>query len=308
MCALLSPNSNPPSSLGDRCVLVDTVGFIQDLPTDLVHSFRATLEEVRRADVLLHVRDASVEPRVYEAQREAVEETLEELGALGVPTLEVWNKVDKLAFDVRQEGRRGQGLPLPRAAGQGEAARGSRADNDDDEGEGDDAQQEEDEDAGERRTASRRDAVEVFTAPCGMRYPSQEEQGGGRGRKASSLHVGVVADLEDRDGRVEEEDSAREHVVGDQSRAGDGAVAARRAAEAEDRQQHTQELNVFALPEQGPMGKDAIRVSAATGEGMGVLLQTLDALLHLDGDNRRFPPKPLDQYRYVRVLPGQSNQ
>ncbi|CAN0410890.1 unnamed protein product, partial [Ectocarpus sp. 13 AM-2016] len=77
-----------------RCVLVDTVGFIQDLPTDLVHSFKSTLEEVKSADVLLHVRDASVEPRVCEAHRKAVQETLVELGAGGVPTLEVWNKVD----------------------------------------------------------------------------------------------------------------------------------------------------------------------------------------------------------------------
>ena len=71
------------------------MGFIQDLPTDLVLSFKSTLEEVKHADVLLHVRDASVEPRVYEAQRRAVEETLGELGASGVPTLEVWNKADK---------------------------------------------------------------------------------------------------------------------------------------------------------------------------------------------------------------------
>lgn len=74
---------------------MDTVGFIQDLPTALIHSFRATLDEVKRADVLLHVRDASSTPQVSEAQRLAVEETLRELGASEVPTLVVWNKVDK---------------------------------------------------------------------------------------------------------------------------------------------------------------------------------------------------------------------
>lgn len=75
--------------------MVDTVGFIQDLPTALIHSFKATLEEVQKADVLLHVRDASVSRRVSEAQRVAVEETLRELGAAEIPTIEVWNKSDQ---------------------------------------------------------------------------------------------------------------------------------------------------------------------------------------------------------------------
>lgn len=84
---------------------MDTVGFIQDLPTALVHSFRATLDEVQRADVLLHVRDASLTPRISEAHRAAVEETLRELEALDIPTLEVWNKSDKeQEVDVDEHG------------------------------------------------------------------------------------------------------------------------------------------------------------------------------------------------------------
>ncbi|CAM9698865.1 unnamed protein product, partial [Scytosiphon promiscuus] len=98
-----------------RCVLVDTVGFIQDLPTDLIHSFKSTLEEVKSADVLVHVRDASVEPRICEAQRKAVQETLAELGAGGVPTLEVWNKVDKERASGRGGGLTG-GMSLPEEA------------------------------------------------------------------------------------------------------------------------------------------------------------------------------------------------
>jgi GTP-binding protein HflX len=81
---------------GLRIILSDTVGFISDLPTMLVAAFRATLEEVIEADVILHVRDVSHEDT--EAQLRDVEQVLGELGiAASDPRLiEVWNKVDRL--------------------------------------------------------------------------------------------------------------------------------------------------------------------------------------------------------------------
>jgi GTP-binding protein HflX len=82
---------------GARVLLSDTVGFISDLPTMLVSAFRATLEEVTLADVILHVRDVSHEDS--EAQARDVETILEELGLKGEAEgriLEVWNKIDAL--------------------------------------------------------------------------------------------------------------------------------------------------------------------------------------------------------------------
>src|SRR5437899_3790205 len=83
---------------GAKIILSDTVGFISDLPTTLVAAFRATLEEVVEADLILHVRDiAHVET---EAQRRDVEAVLTGLGieaqAADAHVLEVWNKADKL--------------------------------------------------------------------------------------------------------------------------------------------------------------------------------------------------------------------
>src|SRR5690606_22104627 len=72
--------------------LSDTVGFIRQLPHDLVAAFRATLEETVQADLLLHVVDASSPAR--EAQAADVEKVLEEIGAGGVPRILVWNKID----------------------------------------------------------------------------------------------------------------------------------------------------------------------------------------------------------------------
>jgi GTP-binding protein HflX len=82
---------------GARVLLSDTVGFISDLPTMLVSAFRATLEEVTLADVILHVRDVSHEDS--EAQARDVEAILEELGLKGEAEgriIEVWNKIDSL--------------------------------------------------------------------------------------------------------------------------------------------------------------------------------------------------------------------
>jgi GTP-binding protein HflX len=80
---------------GTRIILSDTVGFIADLPTELVAAFRATLEEVLEADVIVHVRDAAHEETL--AQRADVLKVLEELGVeADRPLLEVLNKIDLL--------------------------------------------------------------------------------------------------------------------------------------------------------------------------------------------------------------------
>ncbi len=85
---------------GRTIILSDTVGFISDLPTTLVAAFRATLEEVREADIIVHVRDIS-HPESDE-QRDDVEAVLRELGFDDIPkSIEVLNKVDLLEPDAR---------------------------------------------------------------------------------------------------------------------------------------------------------------------------------------------------------------
>jgi GTP-binding protein HflX len=79
---------------GQEALLTDTVGFIQKLPHQLVAAFRATLEEVVQADLLLHVIDAS-HPRCQE-QSDAVFRVLAELGAADKPVIPVYNKIDRL--------------------------------------------------------------------------------------------------------------------------------------------------------------------------------------------------------------------
>jgi GTP-binding protein HflX len=98
-----------------RILLSDTVGFIRNLPHGLVTSFRATLEEVERAELLLHVRDAA--SPTLEEQRLQVEAVLEELGVGDKPTLQVLNKIDLLPADeqfppdaIAVSGMTGQGL------------------------------------------------------------------------------------------------------------------------------------------------------------------------------------------------------
>jgi GTP-binding protein HflX len=91
---------------GARVILSDTVGFISDLPTMLIAAFRATLEEVIEADVILHVRDVSHDDA--EAQLHDVEKILGQLGidphnvTSGRPTIiEVWNKIDRIDDEER---------------------------------------------------------------------------------------------------------------------------------------------------------------------------------------------------------------
>ena len=78
-------------------LLTDTVGFIRKLPHDLVASFRATLEEVAEADLLLHVIDLS--HPTWEEQRKVVNQVLTEIGASHIPVVHVFNKIDLIPHD-----------------------------------------------------------------------------------------------------------------------------------------------------------------------------------------------------------------
>jgi GTP-binding protein HflX len=97
--ATLDPISRRVNYGSGEFLLVDTVGFINKLPHDLVNAFRATLEEAKFADLLLHVVDASSDTHVK--QMEVVASVLKELGAGGNPILTVYNKCD-IAQDARE--------------------------------------------------------------------------------------------------------------------------------------------------------------------------------------------------------------
>jgi GTP-binding protein HflX len=111
----------------DKAILSDTVGFVSDLPTQLVAAFRATLEEVAAADLLIHVRDMAHPDR--EAQREDVHGVLTQLGVgpedEGAPRqIEAWNKVDLLPPEERaaletEAGRRNDVVPVSALSGFG---------------------------------------------------------------------------------------------------------------------------------------------------------------------------------------------
>ena len=90
-----------PLGRGTEVLLVDTVGFVRDLPHELVAAFRATLTETREASLLLHVIDAG-DPHHEDRQRQ-VEGVLEEIGAAEVPSLRVYNKVDRAPPDFVRE-------------------------------------------------------------------------------------------------------------------------------------------------------------------------------------------------------------
>ena len=92
---------------GGKAMLSDTVGFISNLPTQLVAAFRATLEEVLEADVILHVRDISHEDA--DPQQRDVDAVLRQLGIdpeAGGRILEVWNKIDRLSPEERANFRK----------------------------------------------------------------------------------------------------------------------------------------------------------------------------------------------------------
>jgi GTP-binding protein HflX len=109
----------------DKVILSDTVGFVSDLPTELIAAFRATLEEVREADLLVHVRNMAHSDR--EAQREDVEDVLASLGLAeegAPPRIEAWNKVDLLSEEERlrlyEEARRREDVvPISAVTGEG---------------------------------------------------------------------------------------------------------------------------------------------------------------------------------------------
>jgi GTP-binding protein HflX len=114
---------------GRDCVISDTVGFVSELPTHLVAAFRATLEEVVEADLIVHVRDISHPDS--EQQRAAVETVLRDLGAIeeggGATLIEALNKIDALAGEARQTlqtrcatgAERARQYPVSAATGEG---------------------------------------------------------------------------------------------------------------------------------------------------------------------------------------------
>lgn len=107
--ATLDPTMREFSLPGyDKAILSDTVGFVSDLPTQLVAAFRATLEEVTAADIIVHVRDISHE--ATDAQARDVRQILADLGVSeeageGPPVIEAWNKIDKIDPDAPEYAR-----------------------------------------------------------------------------------------------------------------------------------------------------------------------------------------------------------
>ncbi len=109
-----------PLPYGHPAVLADTVGFIRELPHELVEAFRSTLDETRDASLLLHVIDASDETR--DQRMGDVEQTLEAIGADGVPRLEVLNKIDRMGYAPaleRDSGGRPSRVWISAATGEG---------------------------------------------------------------------------------------------------------------------------------------------------------------------------------------------
>jgi GTP-binding protein HflX len=109
---------------GRPAILSDTVGFISDLPHELVEAFRATLEEVQEADVVLHVRDVANPDS--DAQARDVETVLSELGVTfdeGKTVVEVWNKIDLVPEEDREvilgHARRFEASPVSAVTGEG---------------------------------------------------------------------------------------------------------------------------------------------------------------------------------------------
>ncbi|WP_137863574.1 MULTISPECIES: GTPase HflX [unclassified Sphingomonas] len=122
--ATLDPTLRQVSLPGiDKAILSDTVGFVSELPTQLVAAFKATLEEVISADLLIHVRDIAHPDS--EAQKDDVEQVLAEIGvAETTPRFEAWNKIDLLAGEARdallaEAARRDDVMPVSAVTGEG---------------------------------------------------------------------------------------------------------------------------------------------------------------------------------------------
>ncbi len=122
MFATLDPKLKQMTLPSRRKILLsDTVGFIRNLPHTLVTSFRATLEEVERAEILLHVRDAS--SSMSEEQKVQVEKVLAELEVTKKPVIEVLNKVDRMTAEERARLRTGErAVAVSGLTGEGMAA------------------------------------------------------------------------------------------------------------------------------------------------------------------------------------------
>ncbi|MEO7564776.1 MAG: GTPase HflX [Sphingomicrobium sp.] len=109
----------------DKVILSDTVGFVSNLPTELIAAFRATLEEVASADLIVHVRDMAHTDR--DAQADDVADVLESLGLAeedGPPRIEAWNKLDLASADERERligeaQRRDDVVPISALTGEG---------------------------------------------------------------------------------------------------------------------------------------------------------------------------------------------
>ena len=86
---------------GEKVLLTDTVGFIRKLPTQLIEAFKSTLDEVREADILIHVVDIS-HPG-FEEQMEVVEQTLRDIKADNKPIYVIFNKIDSYTYEEYDE-------------------------------------------------------------------------------------------------------------------------------------------------------------------------------------------------------------
>ena len=122
--ATLDPTLRQVSLPGiDKAILSDTVGFVSELPTQLVAAFKATLEEVVSADLLIHVRDIAHPDS--EAQKDDVEQVLAEIGvAETTPRFEAWNKIDLLDPESRdallaEAAKRDDVMPVSAVTGEG---------------------------------------------------------------------------------------------------------------------------------------------------------------------------------------------
>lgn len=99
--ATLDPLARRTIISGEEVIFIDTVGFIRDLPKDIIEAFQSTLEEILEADLLLHVVDfSSLDPR---AQLLTAEEILEGIGADKIPTLYILNKCDLVPPEIRMD-------------------------------------------------------------------------------------------------------------------------------------------------------------------------------------------------------------